>query len=793
MDERLEVVRAAVSAEEWARRQAEADRQTAVLERVLALVRDGMSQTKAIRQEGGEEPRTTWVARLRRYREGGRDALIPRWLAAPLPEERITPRVLGLIQGLVDGRKLYSPDVQARLEALTGQSWSLATVRRAMVRAGVSQPVGRPTDREVVTPHPRAGAELLLALDQELGATEHLATTLHAALQQLPEPEGEVQDDRANRDENGRFLAAYNEGSERTEPELGSKFDSVTLRRQGKDLPGMRVAKQSVETLTRKLRALVLLPCVTDSPRWEALRHWEGDSLEALVGIAYQPATLDKMLRELKYADLAAVLVEACAAFWVGQDGMGEQEVDGMALVYADTSVKSVWTHHFTRCAKVSSRGRVMPAISTLYLHVGPGTPILFRSFSGTAVLPAEIPALLREYEQIAGEGTVRRVVVIDREGASVGFMKRLMASGWQFIIPLRKSVTGSSARFEELTDWSPYQEAGDAVRGGWLWLNDTHDRKNPLRVRVVARRRHRTGKIAWYATTTTAEELSDAGVIERYFDRWPLQEHRFRDGNSRVHLDAQHGYGKRKVDNVAVLDRRELLEGQIRRLDAALVTQAAELTELRGKAKLVADALATAEPGIQQDRAEIDEQIERGQPMTPELQRANWAVRLWETWREENREEFGRLEREIGRCAAAMAVGEASRGRKQADLERTASQLRIFTVDVALDQVMTALKLTFMNLCAAFMARHLGGTKLQLDTLIRGILTLPGERVRVGNTETIRIYRHDRDRQLMPLVEEACRQLTDKALVRDTWRLRFELVDPPGRATGSARSGDPG
>jgi hypothetical protein len=704
---------------------------------------------------------------------------------------RLTPEIVALVHGIALGlgERATSTRLRERLESATRETWSEATVRRAMVEAGVARPEGRPRGTMLeAEPHPRAGAELLLAVDQELGATEHLAVALHAALERLPEPSGEVRDDTANRDENGRFLPGYNVPSERTEPELGAKFDSVTLRRPGKGLRTMQAAKTSTNTLARKLRALTMLPCVTDSPRWEALRHWEGDTLEALVGVGYKPATLDKILRELKYADVSGALVEASAGFWVVQEGLGEQTTDGMALVYADTAIKSVWTHHFTRCAKVSSRGRVMPAISTMYLHVGPGTPILFRSFSGTASLPAEIPALLREYEQIAGEGTVRRVVVIDREGASVGFMKRLKASGWHFVIPLRKSVTGPSARFEELTEWSPYKDAGDEVQGGWLWLNDTNDRSNPLRVRVVARRRHRTGKVAWYATTTDPVEVPDTTVIDRYFDRWPLQEHRFRDGNSRVHLDKQHGYGKRKVDNVAVLDRRELLAGQLRRAEVEIERLGAELSTLREEQASVTEALAVAGPGIDRDRAALDQQIARGE-MTAQVQRSNWAIGLWETWRETKRGDLRELEQRVSRVEAAVASAEATRASKQADLERTESQTRIFTVDVALDQVMTALKLTFMNLCAAFMARYLGGAKLQLDTLIRGILTLPGERVRTASTETIRIYRHHRDRELMPLVEEACRLLTARELTRDGRRLRFELVDRPNGRAGPGRA----
>ncbi len=100
---------------------------------------------------------------------------------------------------------------------------------------------------------------------------------------------------------------------------------------------------------------------------------------------------------------------------------------------------------------------------------------------------------------------------------------------------------------------------------------------------------------------------------------------------------------------------------------------------------------------------------------------------------------------------------------------------------DEAIDVVAWYLELTFMNLCGAFMHLYLGGRSLQLDTQIRGVLTLPGDRVRTRTTETIRIWRQPRDRQLMPLVGRACELLTERKLVRDKRRLRFELVDRPG------------
>jgi hypothetical protein len=790
VDEQLERARAHVSAEEWERRIAEADRQAAVLERVLELVRGGMSERAAMSTAGPDAPRSTWLRRLERYRAAGRDGLISRRYLVR-PEGRITPDVVGLVRGLVRGLGgARSPVVRRELEAMTGETWSAATVKRLMVQAGVAQRPGRPAEREQVEAHALAGAELLLAVDQELGATAYLAKELRETLKKLPEPSGEVRDDSANRDPEGRFLPAYNAPEARTEPELGAKFDSVEVRRKGKNLPAMRVANTSVGVLWRKVLSMVVLPILTDSPRWEALRHWQGDHLEDLVGIGYRPATLDKFVRELKYADVVENLQYAVAEFWLAQPGMaGEGLIKGAAVAYVDTSTKSVWTHHFTRCVRVSNRGRVMPGVSTMYLHTGPGTPVLFQSYSGHVSIPAEVLTLLRDYEALAGEDTVRRVVVIDREGHSVALMKALAAAGWQFIIPLRKSVTGPNATFSDRTEWAPYQDDGDQVRGSKLLLRDESDPGHPLLVRVVERKRHRTQKkIEHYATTTDPEEVPDALVLEAYFERWPLQEHRFRDGSGRVHLDTQHGYGKLKVDNVAVIDRREKLLGQIRRHGIEIERQEESAQETREDLAVLQAVLATAAPQIEDERRKLDEDVMAGHAMNAALRKRYRSATLWEPWLEQKRHEEALAERRIAEAERKRLAAVDLRARKEADVERLDAKRQIFTVDVVLDQILTAFKLTFMNLAAVFLATYLQGPRLQLDTLIRGILTLPGERVRTSTTETIRIYRHDRDTELMPRVAEACRLLTAKRLVRGKRTLAFELVDPPRRG-GATRA----
>ena len=103
-------------------------------------------------------------------------------------------------------------------------------------------------------------------------------------------------------------------------------------------------------------------------------------------------------------------------------------------------------------------------------------------------------------------------------------------------------------------------------------------------------------------------------------------------------------------------------------------------------------------------------------------------------------------LERHQGADAAAVGREAALTARR----EKIAAHQTIFTVDTELDQIITAFKLTFMCLCAQLMKRYLG-THLEIDTLIRGVLTLPGERVLTPGVETTRIFRQPRDIDPMP------------------------------------------
>jgi len=235
-----------------------------------------------------------------------------------------------------------------------------------------------------------------------------------------------------------------------------------------------------------------------------------------------------------------------------------------------------------------------------------------------------------------------------------------------------------------------------------------------------------------------------------------------------------------RLVTNIAVVDETEKLRARIGR-QQTILDEATEQAELvADRRRLNAETVASVETRLTEIHDDNDRAVATRDTENRHFEDHYEASRVYQDTLPAMKEAGDDLAEEHRQLITKAEVAQDVIKRAETRLERRSRQTRVFTIDVELDQVMTAFKLTFMNLCAYFMAHYLGGKKAQLDTLIRAVLTLPGQRVRTHSTETVRIWRQPRDRQFMPLVEEACRRLTDKRIMRGKRCLVFELVDKP-------------
>jgi hypothetical protein len=780
LDPQLEHVRASLSAAVWQARIAEAERRAAGFERVAEFVARGRSASAAIREVFPEAPLEGYRQVWRRFRDQGLCGLIDRRLPR---NDKLTPEVAGFITGFVGSRPpVVSRQVVEAVDEKLGVKVGGSTVRGYLRQHGMAAPTGRPAGRVPrVEPLPMAGAELLKAVELEVGAVRALTGDMARHLLTLPAPADGARDDRAGRDERGRFTAAYNAPGPRRWSALGDRFESVELRREGKDLPGMRAAMTSEQILYRKNVAMTLLPLLAPAGRWEALANWKGDLLGPLCGFAYRPATLDKYLRELKYGGLAETARRSVARFWTRREGPYRHPVTGALVVYVDTVTKPVWTHHFTRSVPIARLGRrVMPGMSTVMLNSGYGTGLVYRTFSGHVSLAEQAKVLLAEYERVAGAGMARRLAVMDREAHSVANFQAFDASGWLYVVPLRTSVLGPRTRIEEPSEWEPYR-GGDAVCSAWLEL---HDRRKgskearSYRVRVVGRRRARTDRVAWFATNADADGFSASALIDVYFERWPNQEHFFRDANQATSFDAHYGYGKRRITDVAIVDKLDHLAARDRRAAARGDALAVERQSLLDEASELQAVVARVEARVAELQDEVARHLAAG-----EARRADVAfdlVRRWESWLVPSRARVGRLREKAAVREAQGAAARATAVRAEEERAALARKVEVFAVDTELDQVLTAFKLTFLNLCACLLERYFDGLAVETATLIDAILTLPGERVVERRVETIRIWRQPRERRFMDAVGIACGKLTARKLVREKRTLVFEVVDRP-------------
>ncbi len=216
-------------------------------------------------------------------------------------------------------------------------------------------------------------------------------------------------------------------------------------------------------------------------------------------------------------------------------------------------------TGFFTKSTKVSSTGRVQPALSSTFVNTGVGVPIHFETYSGAAPLAPRVLQLLQQVEEQT-EQPVGRLTVIDGECCSASLLLSFKQDNRDLVVPLPASmITPERFRFGRGSAFRTYRD-GDLIREGAITLQDSTDRDVTVEARAIIIER-RT-KETWTVLVTLADpELWSArSLAEAYFGRWPHQEGFFRRANQGVGLKQVHGYGKPVVTNTAVVSALEQL-----------------------------------------------------------------------------------------------------------------------------------------------------------------------------------------------------------------------------------------
>lgn len=785
-EDRISRIRSFRGAEVDAQRRAAAVEEAALLDAVVALVADGMTIKDALAQKFPDAKYPSMARRLRRYGEGGVDALYNKRLA-PVRED--LPRDLGehiVALGKVLRGKTAS-DIQALL-ASEGVEVSLSTVTSYLRDAGLTRGRGRPAGRRsaapkapatpveprpVETDHPLAGAELLRVLDEIDGCTLKFAKVLQDHALGLPTPEVTDEEDPNDRDERGRFRPSYNRAKPRRFERQNSKFDSARFRRITKDPKKFRFTQTSLQAVHLKVRAIVMSPVVVQRGRITELRHGLEERLGVLTGRTLAGSTLYKFLSEAKVADVGEVLQEAWLDHVLEKEGEAVDGQTGAVVLYGDATTHPHYTRLFELSTKVSQINKVAPGVTTVTLNSARGMTLQYAAYSGHADVGKVVFDMLEHHAERTEGGEASRLVVLDRESHAVQLFKRL-SPNWLFIIPLRSNVTGNPDLFSDMTPWAPWKGTAEICEAKLL-LRDRRKGEKSLLIRVVGLRRHPEGQVLWFATNSTADPFTPAHVVRLYFDRWPRQEARYRDAKGRVALHRQHGYGKEEIDNVTVITRLEEIEVTKGQLKDQLYDAACDLVwcEQEGGPKLE-KAVQLAE----------QEEVAAAQALGASAGAAQAALRAVQDKWTRSREALQQAKTKLQNQGAAEEKARRTVQHLAARYERLSAEeaeigdrRRVFRLDTELDEIQLAFKCTFIRLCG--MLQTLLRTKLEIDTLITRVLTLPGRCITSadGKRREVLLYRNPRDVEMTTRLESACAELN-----RRLGEERLRMVDrPPG------------
>jgi hypothetical protein len=243
-------------------------------------------------------------------------------------------------------------------------------------------------------------------------------------------------------------------------------------------------------------------------------------------------------------------------------------------------------------------------------LHDASGHPLLITTHRGDQHLTSGLPTVIRQYEQEAGLGTVRYLVV-DREAMAAEFLAALKETGRTAISVLRTDQYGGLDSFTDIGAFVPLRvsKQGDVLRevapaSIALPLPEQKGQVLQLRVALIRDLCRRVPvpptkeeldyprrwdadldwkermwwEEGWQATpspapptvpklipiVSTAETIDAVELAETYTRRWPLQENIIRDFLLPLGLDTNHGYSKRPVENSEVAKKRTALEKRL-------------------------------------------------------------------------------------------------------------------------------------------------------------------------------------------------------------------------------------
>lgn len=779
---RLAVVKSRISPESWTARVEAARRDAGVLGAIAGRVDAGAKLSEAIRKEV-PKARRSWVVRhWQSYRHEGFEALI---------DERVPrePKVAKESGPLIETAREANPKVTVDevLEILRRQkvqvlpSPSTIKVHFSRVDGRRRYATEKARAAKEVVELPLAGGELLRAAEVETGAISALTDEVLAIAEEAKEASGDRTPARdvAHRDDRGHFTVTYNTKRRRKHGEaIAGYLRSAAQKAEGRVPAWARFVHERRETLEPKLAMLTYAPLVSGTKGWDALRAPKAEGLLPLTGFAYMPSTLAKMTSALAISAAGPRLLAAMGLNWHRVAQANWEEPGAMAALYVDNHAKEVWTSLFTLSGKVSHLSRVMPCITTTYVHTGAGTPLVASVQSGSAPLAPRLVQLVEETEAKLG-GAVRRAVVIDAEGSTFDLLESFATKQRVIVTPLRPARAPElEISYSKGSYFRPYREHDELRIATAVLTHKKSGRSLELGALLIRRENRESDTVL--LTTGLSLGLEGRALADLYFARWPIQENAFKEGAA-VDLNEHRGICGRMVANVAVVTELERLESRMKteqQQRQALATAETGLEEalkkVRSEHQRAVDALATR-------RQRLDALVAAGRTDGKQLGKAAVEHQGALVRAEATQRTFDGAQKALKENLTRGAELDAALEKAAARQQKLEPMRVIRQLDVALDTVLTATKLTATLLITFALREYLPSMLMTPQTFASRLFGVRGRRETSADEELILFYENPRDTEVNAALADACRRLNKRRLTRDGHQLRYGMADADG------------
>jgi hypothetical protein len=777
---RLALVKSRISPESWEARVAVAKESAAIFEQVAARVAGGELVNQVIRAMLPASRRSWAYRHWLPFRREGFESLI---------DERVPrePKVAKECGGLIETARRANPRVTVDevLKFLQEQKVrvlpSPRTIQKHFARVDARTRYAEKKQRaeKEVVELPLAGGELLAAAELETGGVAALTDEVVAMAQEAVEAsKGQVPElDVARRDEEGHFTAAYNRQRRRKRGEVTASYlKSAQEKGEGRVPSWARYVHERRETLLPKLWMLVLAPLVSGTKGWDALRAPEAAGLEPLTGLAYMPSTLSKFTSALAISNAGPRLLARMGQLWHEVAQQRWSEAGAMAALYVDNHAKQVWSSLFTLSGKVSNLNRVMPCITTTYVHTGAGTPLVASVQSGSAPLAPRLVQLVDEAERKL-EGAVRRAVVIDAEGSTFDILEAFEKQQRVIITPLRPSrAPGLEVSYSKGSYFRPYREH-DELRIGTAVLTHKASGRSLEVGALLVRRAHRENDTV-LLTTGLSLGMEGKALADLYFSRWPIQENFFKDCGA-VGLGEHRGNCGRMVANVAVVTELEQLEHRAKRDVEKRQAMLAETQTLKAALLAAQRDNERAVRTLAVRRHRLDALVEAGRIDGKQLGKASVEHQRALVQAEKSALAHTRARKASQHNVERLEKLNAALERMAARRAKLEPRRTIRQLDVAQDTILTAAKLTAAQLISFALREYLPSMPMSPHTFVTRVFGLKGRKELSPAEEHIVFVENPRDPEVNAAVAAACLQLNSRKLHREGRRLRYSSEAP--------------